>query len=180
MSAVIPVAQADVLKTLNLSDLSGKSGISDLFTAHQPGVLLWLGRNTTESSYEEAAGASPSAAIVVAFKLAYSYIMLCNTIEFLNLNTIGKGVVESTGLDSNKTQLISQATIEKKQRGLELRALQVLNAYLSAEGKRNLINLGGKRKTRVQCTLFGEEDIEEETTNWWDTGYFDTWLWSDL
>jgi len=62
MAAVIPVAEADVLKTLNLSDLSGKSGISDLFTAHQPGVLAWLSTHTVESSYVEAAGENPPAA----------------------------------------------------------------------------------------------------------------------
>lgn len=179
MAAVIPVAQADVLKTLNLSDLTGKAGVTDLFTAHQPGVMLWLKTNTTDASYVAAAGASPSAAIVVAYKLAYSLIMLNKTLEFLNLNTIGKGIVESTGMDAHKTQLITQATIEKKKKALELQALKYLNLYLSDEGKRQKINIEGRRKNRVQCALLGEEDTEQ-TSNWWDIDAFTTSLWSDL
>jgi hypothetical protein len=179
MAAVIPVAQADVLKTLNLSDLTGKTGIVDLVTAHQPGVMLWLKTNTSDDSYTEAAGDSPSAAIVVAYKLAYSYIMLRNTMEFLNLKTIGKGIIESTGMDGNKTQLISYATIEKKKKTLELQALNILNLYLSEDGKRNLVNLAGRKKNRVQCAILCEEDTEK-TTNWWDNDSFTSNLWSDL
>lgn len=179
MPAVIPVLEADVLKTLNLSDLSGKTGITDLFTSHQPGVLLWLSVNTTSASYDEAAGASPSAAISVAFKLAYSLIMLNKTLEFLNLNTIGKGIIESTGMDANKAQLITQATIEKKKKALELQALKYLNLYLSPEGKRQMINIEGRRKNRVQCAILCEEDTDQ-TSNWWDIDAFNENLWSDL
>jgi hypothetical protein len=178
MAAAIPVAEADVLKTLNLSDLSGKSGISDLFTAHQPGVLAWLSTHTVESSYVEAAGENPPAAISVAYQLAYSLIMLAKTLEFLNLNTIGKGIIESTGIDQNSTQLVSHDTIEKKKKALEIQALKYLNPYLSGEGKRNLINLQGKRKTRLQAAILCEEDTEE-TTNWWDVNKLSD-LWSDL
>ncbi len=179
MSAVIPVTQLDVLKTLNLSDLTGKAGVTDLFTSHQPGVLLWLSENTTSASYDEAAGDSQSAAISVAFKLAYSLIMLNKTLEFLNLNTIGKGIIESTGMDAHKTQLITQATIEKKKKQLELQALKYLNLYLSPAGKRQLINIEGRRKNRVQCAILCEDDTEQ-TYNWWDIDAFNKNLWSDL
>jgi len=179
MAAVIPVVQADVLKTLNLTDLNSKTGITDLFTAHQPGVMLWLQTNTTEVSYAEAADDSPSAAISVAFKLAYGLIMLNKTMEFLNLNTIGKGIIESTGMDAHKSQLITQSTIEKKKKALELQALRYLSAYLSDEGKRQLINIEGRKKNKVQCALLCEDDTEE-TSNWWDIGAFTEDLWSDL
>jgi hypothetical protein len=64
--------------------------------------------------------------------------MLHSTCEFLNLKTLGEGIVKTVGLDQSATELLTGAEIDAFKSKLELRALTVLSAYLNDAGKERL------------------------------------------
>jgi len=149
--ATLPVSIADVKNILNLSSLKK----SDLFELHQPGVLLYLKSRTTTENYAAAVSGDEDddTARVTAFKLSYSFMMLHSTLEFLNLNTMGEGIVESTGIDTLQTRLLSTSSIEQKKNILERRALSLLKPYLNREGLERLTSLIAVPNKRFRATL---------------------------
>jgi len=163
--AVIPVKTDEVLKTLNLSDLSGKQRIADLFRKWEEPVLLYIKKNVTETSYKDVTSGTPDDDETVAFTIAYSYIMFSKIIEFLNLNTVGEGIIESTGIDERKTQLLGTDSIEKKKRGLELSGLRYLRTYLNETGEKRLSELSKKKIHGMKSALLYNTDDED---NWWE------------
>jgi hypothetical protein len=173
----IPVSNENALKALNLSKLSGKTAVENLLDAHSPSVLITLQNYTLDENYT-AALAETSTPLATRYELAYSLLLLSSTYEFFNLNTAGNGIIQSTGMDAGKAQLLSAATVEKQKKALELRALRALEPYLSTAGKRRLVQLSDSRKSKAKAGLLCEETTTE-TTNWWEAGY-DESLWGDL
>ncbi len=60
--------------------------------------------------------------------------MLHSTAEFLNLKTLGEGIVKTVGLDQSATELLTGSEIDTFKANLELRALTVLSSYLNQTG----------------------------------------------
>jgi hypothetical protein len=83
----------------------------------------------------------PSLKLHNAAQLAYAFTLLSLTIDFLNLNTIGKGIVKKTGMDSDSVELLSGREIEAYKRTLQTKALEALGDYLNNTGRRLLNNL---------------------------------------
>lgn len=174
--AAIPVEVNSFLESVNLSDLKNKTRVTNLFNAHQPSVLKQIENYTTDESYSEATSETAGLAIANAFKFAFNLLTLRSILPFLNLNTAGSGVVSSTGIDQNKTNLLSHDQVQKIQRSHELEALKMLNPYLSEEGKIQLVNLSGKKKSKVKAAILGEDE-EAASTPWWRSGDYDESLW---
>ena len=61
--------------------------------------------------------------------------------EFLNLKTLGEGIVKSIGLDSSTTELLTGAEIEAFKAELEIRALTLLKGFLNEEGLARMYEL---------------------------------------
>ncbi len=155
MVKAIPVSVSDALKTLNLpSDMSDNA----IFELHSTLVLEELKKYTTSDSYADAdadieikepepgapdaEGNVPKPAPVPApysnlqtkFRFAYCFLLLHSTAEFINLKTVGEGIVKTVGIDQSATELLTGIEIEAFKANLQLRALKVLNGYLSPAG----------------------------------------------
>jgi len=64
--------------------------------------------------------------------------MLHSTAEFLNLKTLGEGIVKTVGLDQSATELLTGSEIDSFKANLELRALTGLRDYLNQQGQNRL------------------------------------------
>jgi hypothetical protein len=64
--------------------------------------------------------------------------MLYSTAEFLNLKTLGEGIVKTVGLDQSATELLTGGEIDSFKANLELRALTGLRDYLNQQGQNRL------------------------------------------
>ena len=136
----IPVEVKDVISVLNLpGDMAG----NPIFSEHEPLVLKRLAELTIADDYGTAGKDELDAgsALYVAFRYSYAFLMLESVAEFLNLKTLGEGIVKSIGLDSAATDLLTGDEIEDFKAKLELRALGLLKGYLSAEGLERLNEL---------------------------------------
>jgi hypothetical protein len=175
---MIPVSVEDFLKTVNLADLDGKTKVTNLVDAHQPGVLLYLQNATTDDSYTAATDSEGTveADIDNPFKLAYCYIMLRNIVSLLNLNTAGRGIVNATGIDDKRSELRSEKNIQIQKTDLEREALSLLQPFLSPQGKRRFAALNPNKKSKTKATLLGE-DTDIQIYNWWSITTFDEDLW---
>ncbi len=156
----IPVTTADVLKMLNLpADMS----TNDIFELHSPLVLKMLSEYTTEDAYAEAlddeeAEPGEDEAVVyttlqTAFRFGYAFLMLNSTCEFLNLKTVGQGIVKTIGLDSSATALLTGGEIDAFKDSLETRALTLLKAYLSPVGIARMDALNPKPRKLVRAVV---------------------------
>jgi len=67
--------------------------------------------------------------------------MLQSTCEFLNLKTLGEGIVKTVGLDQSATELLTGSEIDAFKANLELRALNILQAYINPAGHYRLNEL---------------------------------------
>ena len=67
--------------------------------------------------------------------------MLYSTAEFLNLKTLGEGIVKTVGLDQSATELLTGSEIDAFKAKLELRALNILQAYINPAGHYRLNEL---------------------------------------
>ena len=68
-------------------------------------------------------------------------LMLHSTCEFLNLKTLGEGIVKTVGLDQSATELLTGSEIDAFKANLELRALTGLRDYLNPNGMQRLDEL---------------------------------------
>ena len=71
---------------------------------------------------------------LVSFRFGFCFLMLHSTVEFLNLKTLGEGIVKTVGLDQSATELLTGSEIDAFKDTLELRALTILQAYLNHIG----------------------------------------------
>lgn len=136
----IPVEVKDVITILNLP---GDMAENPIFSEHEALVLKRLAEICLEDDYNDAAGDDLEAgdAVYVAFRYGYAFLLLESVAEFLNLKTLGEGIVKSIGLDSSATELLTGAEIEEFKSKLETRALSLLKAYLNEDGLARLYEL---------------------------------------
>jgi len=147
---MIPLASSVVCEILNLD---AKIGNKPLFGKHQNSVLSYLKSNTDEGSYNLATTETTATELTKAFDLAYSLIMLHKTIDFLNLNTAGTGIIKKTGFDNQSTELLNGNELLKFKKTLELRALNEIEPYLNENGKRLIYGLNPSIKRVFRSTL---------------------------
>ena len=150
MPATLPVGILDLLSVLNLpADLES----NEVFKKHAPLVLelvrLVVVDNYYQSAFDPRVGEDD--ALYIAFRYAYCFYMLYSTCEFLNLKTLGEGIVKTVGLDQSATELLTGAEIDAFKAGLEKRALTLLIPYLNQAGRDKLELLFPRppRKLRV-------------------------------
>ncbi len=136
----IPVETKDVISILNLpADMAD----NPIWGEHEPLVLKHLAEITIEDDYNDAAGddLEGSEPVYVAFRYAYAFLLLESVAEFLNLKTVGEGIVKTVGLDQSATELLTGAEIEAFKLGLEARALSMLKGYMNEDGLARLYEL---------------------------------------
>lgn len=143
MIAAIPVDNATFLAVANLK--AKDFADSALFTQFEPLIMAELARQTTEAAFAEAAGDNPGPAVQTAFKFGYCYLMQCRTIRQLSIKTVGGGVIRSTGTENNARELLTQTEIDQLETAFELKALSVLQLYLSESGQIRLNELRGDK-----------------------------------
>lgn len=136
----IPVEVKDVITILNLPN---DMGANPIFDEHHPLVMDYLERYTLEAAFRQAKDdeLDPVDKRWAAFRYAYAFLMLYSTAEFLNLKTVGEGIVKTVGLDQSATELLTGEEIEAFKSKLELRALDLLRDYLSPAGIERYLEL---------------------------------------
>jgi hypothetical protein len=137
MPAALPVEILVVLSTLNLP---AEMENNTVFKEHRPLVLETIKGVVIDNFYESAFDprVDETDPLYIDFRFAYCFYMLHSTCEFLNLKTLGEGIVKTVGLDQSATELLTGAEIDAFKSKLELRALTALSAYLNDAGKDRL------------------------------------------
>ena len=136
----IPVETDVMLAILNLPKEMSNNGI---FKEHQGLVLeiihsLVLQEHFDRATHEDMPEEEP---FLISFRFGFSFLMLHSTAEFLNLKTLGEGIVKTVGLDQSATELLTGGEIEVFKANLELRALTILQDYLNPKGLERLQEL---------------------------------------
>jgi len=145
-----PVSILDLLSVLNLP---AEMESNEVFKKHAPLVLETIRTlvedNYFQSAYDTRVGEDDP--LYIAFRYAFCFLMLHSTLEFLNLKTLGEGIVKTVGLDQSATELLTGAEIDAFKAGLEKRALTLLIPYLNQAGRDKLELLFPRppRKLRV-------------------------------
>ena len=136
----IPVEIKDVITILNLPN---DMGANPIFGEHEALVMSYLERYTLEGAYRKAQDAAldPADKWYKAFRYGYAFLMLYSTAEFLNLKTVGEGIVKTVGLDQSATELLTGDEIEAFKGKLEMRALDMLRDYLNQAGIERYLEL---------------------------------------
>ena len=129
----IPVEIDAMLAILNLPKEMGDNGI---FKEHRTLVLemvrsVVLPEHYTRAIQEDMPEEDP---LLISFRFGFCFLMLHSTTEFLNLKTLGEGIVKTVGLDQSATELLTGSEIDAFKANLELRALTILQAYLNPTG----------------------------------------------
>jgi hypothetical protein len=136
----IPVETEAMLAILNLpKEMSN----NDIFKEHQGLVLemihsLVLQEHYDRATYDDLPEEEP---FMISFRFGFSFLMLHSTAEFLNLKTLGEGIVKTVGLDQSATELLTGSEIDAFKANLELRALTTMRDYLNASGQQRLDEL---------------------------------------
>jgi len=136
----IPVEIDAMLAILNLPKEMGDNGI---FKEHRTLVLemvrsVVLPEHYTRAIQEDMPKDDP---LLISFRFGFCFLMLHSTCEFLNLKTLGEGIVKTVGLDQSATELLTGSEIDAFKANLELRALTGLRDYLNQHGQDRLDEL---------------------------------------
>jgi hypothetical protein len=136
----IPVETKEVLAVLNLPKEMADNVI---FKEHQGLVLETIRSIVLENYYQDATRIDypDDDPFLISFRFGYSFLMLQSTCEFLNLKTLGEGIVKTVGLDQSATELLTGSEIDAFKTKLELRALTLLRNYLNQSGMDRLTEL---------------------------------------
>jgi len=129
----IPVEVKDVITILNLpADMAD----NPIFSEHEALVMCRMAEITIDDDYNEAVEGDLEAGdpLYVAFRYSYAFLLLESVAEFLNLKTLGEGIVKTVGLDQSATELLTGSEIDAFKANLELRALTILQTYLNPAG----------------------------------------------
>ncbi len=136
----IPVETDIMLAILNLPKEMANNGI---FKEHQ-GLVMEMIRSIVEQEYYDRAiqeDLPEQDPLLISFRFGFCFLMLHSTCEFLNLKTLGEGIVKTVGLDQSATELLTGSEIDAFKANLELRALTILQAYLNPAGMDRLNEL---------------------------------------
>ena len=136
----IPVEIDAMLAILNLPKEMGDNGI---FKEHKAIVMetirtLVLQEHYNHASQDDMPEEDP---LLISFRFGFCFLMLHSTCEFLNLKTLGEGIVKTVGLDQSATELLTGSEIDAFKANLELRALTGLRDYLNPNGMQRLDEL---------------------------------------
>jgi len=136
----IPVETDAMLVILNLPKEMVNNGI---FKEHQGLVLEMIHSLVLQEHYNRAThdDLPEEERFLVSFRFGFSFLMLHSTAEFLNLKTLGEGIVKTVGLDQSATELLTGSEIDAFKAKLELRALTLLRNYLNQSGMERLAEL---------------------------------------
>jgi hypothetical protein len=136
----IPVEIDAMLAILNLPKEMGDNVI---FKEHK-GLVLETIRNLVLDNYYQDAIRNDypeDDPFLISFRFGFCFLMLQSTCEFLNLKTLGEGIVKTVGLDQSATELLTGSEIDAFKAKLELRALTLLRNYLNQSGMERLTEL---------------------------------------
>jgi len=117
-----------LLRILNLPE---DEKIIMLVNEHSDSVMQWF-RKVAESEVIES---------VTDYKMAYSFFILSQVLDFLNLKTLGSGIIKTTGIDAQATQLLTGREIRAFKKDLEIRALETIYEFLTPLGIKRLDEL---------------------------------------
>ena len=136
----IPVETDTMLAILNLPKEMANIGI---FKEHQGLVLEMIHAIVLQEHYDRAIQEDlpEQDPLLISFRFGFSFLMLYSTAEFLNLKTLGEGIVKTVGLDQSATELLTGSEIDAFKANLELRALTLLRNYLNQIGMERLTEL---------------------------------------
>jgi len=136
----IPVETIDLLAVLNLPKEMADNVI---FKEHKGLVLETIRSIVLDNFYQDATRVDypEDDPFLISFRFGYSFLMLQSTCEFLNLKTLGEGIVKTVGLDQSATELLTGSEIDAFKAKLELRALTLLRNYLNQSGMDRLTEL---------------------------------------
>ena len=136
----IPVETIDLLAVLNLPKEMTDNGI---FKEHKSIVLETIRTIVLSEHYNRAIqdDMPEEEPFLVSFRFGFCFLMLHSTVEFLNLKTLGEGIVKTVGLDQSATELLTGSEIDAFKANLELRALTGLRDYLNPAGMQRLDEL---------------------------------------
>ncbi len=136
----IPVETIDLLAVLNLPKEMADNVI---FKEHRGLVLETIRSLVLDNYYQDAIGHDypEDDPFLISFRFGFCFLMLQSTCEFLNLKTLGEGIVKTVGLDQSATELLTGSEIDAFKANLELRALTLLRNYLNQSGMERLVEL---------------------------------------
>ena len=136
----IPVETIDLLAVLNLPREMADNVI---FKEHKGLVLETIRSLVLENYYQDATRIDypDDDPFLISFRFGFCFLMLQSTCEFLNLKTLGEGIVKTVGLDQSATELLTGSEIDAFKAKLELRALTLLRNYLNQSGMDRLTEL---------------------------------------
>ena len=136
----IPVETDAMLAILNLPKEMSNNGI---FKEHQSLVLEMIQSLVLQEHYDHAIhdDLPEEEPFLISFRFGFCFLMLHSTAEFLNLKTLGEGIVKTAGLGQSATELLTGSEIDAFKNNLELRALTVLSSYLNPAGLERLNEL---------------------------------------
>ncbi len=136
----IPVETIDLLAVLNLPKEMADNVI---FKEHKGLVLETIRSLVLDNYYQDATRIDypEDDPFLISFRFGFCFLMLQSTCEFLNLKTLGEGIVKTVGLDQSATELLTGSEIDAFKAKLELRALTLLRNYLNQSGMERLAEL---------------------------------------
>jgi hypothetical protein len=136
----IPVETIDLLAVLNLPKEMADNVI---FKEHRGLVMETIRSLVLDNFYHDAIRNDypDDDPFLVSFRFGFCFLVLQSTCEFLNLKTLGEGIVKTVGLDQSATELLTGSEIDAFKANLELRALTLLRNYLNQSGMERLTEL---------------------------------------
>jgi len=107
----IPVETDAMLAILNLPKEMGDNGI---FKEHRTLVLEMVRSVVLPEHYTRAIQEDmpEDDTLLISFRFGFCFLMLHSTCEFLNLKTLGEGIVKTVGLDQSATELLKGSEID--------------------------------------------------------------------
>ena len=159
MAATLPVDRSIILSILNL-----KSEVDDneIIAQHVSTVLLWFKKYVDADDYtavaidnEPANPTTAEQARIDKFKMSYSLKILHSILPFINLQTAGEGIIKTTGIDSNRTSLLTGKEIDDFQYKLLLQVLETIEDYLNDDGIALLVSMRTPKKTYFRAAVIG-------------------------
>ncbi|GAB1367332.1 hypothetical protein MASR1M36_22040 [Candidatus Cloacimonadaceae bacterium] len=145
----IPVEIDAMLAILNLPKEMGDNGI---FKEHKAIVLETIRTIVLPEHYNRAIqdDIPVEEPFLISFRFGFCFLMLHSTCEFLNLKTLGEGIVKTVGLDQSATELLTGSEIDAFKANLELRALTGLRDYLNPAGLDRLNELKPRQPRAIR------------------------------
>ena len=145
----IPVETIDLLAALNLPKEMADNVI---FKEHKGLVLETIRSLVLDNFYQDATRIDypEDDPFLISFRFGFSFLMLQSTCEFLNLKTLGEGIVKTIGLDQSATELLTGSEIDAFKANLELRALTILQTYLNPAGLDRLNELKPRQPRAIR------------------------------